>query len=140
MFYDNWHRILTLSISNRNKYLAEFFPPLPKERETTMVAFTLSLASPVVFVTIGFVEHALFQMYQRYGHPWSLILFGDKVKLEGKAKRRKLGSKYIKLHLYRMMNYLIEKICPKVDDNFEKYSSQFWAMVETERKRDRVSE
>jgi len=66
--------ILSYNIYYRNIYLDEFFPQLDEEIWSTKLSYILSIAGPVIFLLIPFVQYHLFILYNKYGHPWRKLL------------------------------------------------------------------
>ena len=66
--------MLSYKIYERNKYLDEFFPQLDEEIWSTRLAYCLSALCPILFCAIPFLQYWLFLLYNKYGHPWALLL------------------------------------------------------------------
>jgi hypothetical protein len=66
--------ILFFNIKKRNTYLDEFFPQVPEEQKSTYLTKVLSVCCPLAFVLSSLLQYAMFWLYHRFGHPWSLIL------------------------------------------------------------------
>jgi len=66
--------ILSYNIYSRNQFLEEFFPQVQEEQWSTLLAYTLSIVCPIVYLLIiPFLQYGLFFLYHKFGHPWSLI-------------------------------------------------------------------
>ena len=67
--------ILSYNIYQRNTYLyKEDFPLLEEEKWSTKLAYTLSFVSPVVFIIFPLIQYGLFILYNKFSHPWSILL------------------------------------------------------------------
>ena len=66
--------ILSYNIYIRNQYLDVYFPQVIEEQRSTVIACTLSILLPIVYIIIMFVKYQIFVLYHRHGHPWSMIL------------------------------------------------------------------
>jgi hypothetical protein len=66
--------ILSSKIGQRNYEIFNFFPPVLEEQISTKVSYALSIAFPLFYFVLPFIQYGLFLAYHKFGHPWSKIL------------------------------------------------------------------
>ena len=67
--------ILSYNIYQRNIYLEqEGFPKVFEERWSTLLAYALATVCPVAFIVFSFLQYKLFCLYNKFCHPWCILL------------------------------------------------------------------
>ena len=73
--------ILASKILERNSLLESKFPLVWEEENSTTTSLSLSIAFPIFYIILPFIQYWLFDAFHKFGHPWSSILIA-KIKEE----------------------------------------------------------